>query len=665
LNRTLPLGVFLVFGWTTAALAQTRQSSARIGVDAAHAEGPISPQLYGQFIEFMFGGVKTGLYAELLRDRGFEEPPNSIGLPRYWERYPDDRNDDYGLHFRWDDSVAYPVAAQLLDPRPPQHSLRVDAGAGVIERHGIFQARVAVTAGTVYRGYVWMKTSGYAGRVLTALERDADSTTVYAQGEITNVVSGWKKYEFVLRPQRSDPVARFAILFPGKGTVWLDQASLIPDDAVAGVRRDVLERVRALRPAFIRWPGGNVAQDYHWQWGVGPREQRPTWVNMSWGNEPEPSDFGTDEFVAFSRAVGAEPSLTVNVEGRGATPEEAAAWVEYCNGAASSRYGALRAANGHPQPFGVKFWEIGNEIWGAWVRGHSDASTYARNFQRYHAAMRAVDSTIRFIAVGDNDMAWNRTLLAMAGRNIDYLAIHHYYGGDSSQRNVRNLMGHPLAFEQFYREVSALARELVPDHSIGLAINEWGLDLPESRQYSMDAALYGARLMNVFERSAPVVAMSAVSDLVNGWPGGIIQAGRTGVFVSPLYHVNRLYATHLGAERLRTRVESPTYDSRLEGRAIPALDAVASRSRDGRTIFIKLVNTDIDRELRVRMQIDGVNVSAAGERELISSARPDVYNSFLTPNAIGPKVESIPTGRNFTLALPARSVSVVTLHIAQ
>jgi alpha-N-arabinofuranosidase len=122
-------------------------------------------------------------------------------------------------------------------------------------------------------------------------------------------------------------------------------------------------------------------------WGIGPRDQRFTWTNLSWGNEPEPSDFGTDEFVRFCRNLGTAPSITVNVEGRGATADEAAAWVEYANGPASSRYGTMRAANGHPEPFGVKYWEIGNEIWGSWVRAHSDADTYARNYVRYADAI--------------------------------------------------------------------------------------------------------------------------------------------------------------------------------------------------------------------------------------------------------------------------------------
>src|SRR4030088_2906748 len=104
---------------------------ARVIIDATRVEARISPTLYGQFAEMMFGGVKRGMHSELLLDRGFEESPNAIGLPRYWERYPDDRNDDGGLHFRWDDSVAYPVSTELVEPLPVQHSLRVDAGRGV------------------------------------------------------------------------------------------------------------------------------------------------------------------------------------------------------------------------------------------------------------------------------------------------------------------------------------------------------------------------------------------------------------------------------------------------------------------------------------------------------------------------------------------------------
>ena len=610
--------------------AQTSQR-ASIAVNARKVENRISPLLYGQFLEFMFEGIKGGLHAELIRNRSFEEAADVIGLSREWNRYPDDRNDDYALSFAWDDKHAYP-------PQRKEHALRVKAGDGVIKRHGVYQARVPVRAGVEYRGYIWLKTTDYDGTVTIALESDVNLGEVYAAAGVNQITKGdWRKYDFTLKPNASDPLARFAVLFPSKGTIWIDQVSLMPGDAApGGVRRDVFEKINLLRPAFIRWPGGNVAQDYHWSWGVGPRDERVAWTNLSWKNELEPSDFGTDEFVAFARAAGAEPSITVNVEGGGATVEEAAAWVEYCNGPATSKYGAMRAANGHPAPFAVKLWEVGNEIWGDWVRGHSDAETYARNYNRYARAMRAVDPSIKLIAVGDNDMNWNRTVLRTAGENIDYLAIHHYYGRHEAGNDLAKLLARPLFFEKFYAEVAQLLRELGLGR-IKLAINEWGLDLPTERQYSIESALYGARLMNVFERSGELVEMSAVSDLVNGWPGGIIQASRHSVFVTPIYLVNQLYNEHRGEVRLAANVDSAYVD--------------ATATRSGNRIFIKAVNTSTTSSFSTTITLAGVVPEPRAEIKTISG-NPVVVES-----------KPVRAAEHFTANLPAQSVSVITITV--
>jgi alpha-L-arabinofuranosidase len=663
-RRDLPIVlIFLavVFAQPLLTTAQTTQR-ASISIDARKVENRISPLLYGQFLEFMYEGIKGGLHAELIRNRSFEEAPNVVGLSRNWERYPDDRNDDYALTFQWDDQFAYPQQRKI-DSEVKEHSLRVEAGDGVIERHGIYQPRIPVRSGLEYRGYVWLRTSDYDGNIIVALESDSDQRQVYAAANISQIGKGdWRRYEFTLRPTRNDLLARIAILFPGRGTVWLDQVSLIPADVVAGgVRREVFDKIKMLKPAFIRWPGGNVAQDYRWLWGVGPRDERVTWSNLSWKNEPEPGDFGTDEFVMFARAVGAEPSITVNVEGRGATVAEAAAWVEYCNGPATSKYGSMRAGNGHPAPFGVKYWEVGNEIWGNWVRGHSDADTYARNYNRYAQAMRAVDPSIKLIAVGDNDMKWNRTVLREAGRNIDYLAIHHYYGRREMEGDPLNLMARPLFFERFYHEVQQLLNEFGFGERVKLAINEWGLDLPSERQYSMESALYGARLMNVFERSGEIVEMSAVSDLVNGWPGGIIQAGRHSVFVSPIYLVNQLYAEHRGDQLLATRVDSPTFNTSREGANIPYLDATASRTTEGKTLFIKAVNTSRTSELLTTITIDGADPAARGELKTVSAPSLNVANDFSRPEAVSIQKRMLPSGRRFVVTLPKHSVSVLVL----
>ncbi|HJQ27549.1 MAG TPA: alpha-L-arabinofuranosidase C-terminal domain-containing protein [Blastocatellia bacterium] len=648
-----------------AALAQTKPPlTATVSINAAKVEGPISPALYGQFMEFMFQGVKEGVTAELVRNRSFEEPANAIGLSRYWERYPDDRDDDYALNFQWDSSNSYPVKPTAAN-EPAEHSLRVDVDRGVIQSHGVFQSRIPVREGVAYNGYLWIKAEAFDGNLTATLESDVLGGPAYAAADISNIAGDWRRYDFTLKPAKSDPLARLAILINGKGRLWIDQVSLIPGDAVGGVRADVLAKVKALRPAFVRWPGGNVAQDYHWQWGVGARDERKTWVNLSWKKEPEPSDFGTDEFIQYCRNIDAEPSITVNVEGNGATVEEAAAWVEYCNGPATSKYGAMRARNGHPQPYGVRLWEVGNEIWGSWVRGHSNAKTYAKNFNRYAAAMRAVDPSIKLIAVGDNDMKWNRTVLNLAGQGIDYLAIHHYYGRNEMAGDALNLMARPLYYERFYAQVADLIRELVPGRDIRLAINEWGLDLTEPQQYSMLSALYGARLMNVFERTNGLVAMSAVSDLVNGWPGGIIQASRHAVFVSPVYHANALYANHLGVERLRATVDSPLFDSSREGKGVPYLDAIVSRSADARQIYIKAVNTHQSRPISVKVNLAGAQASGSAEVWTLAANSLNDANSFATPDAVAVRRSTIQAAPSFDVLLPEHSVTILTLTIAQ
>jgi alpha-N-arabinofuranosidase len=636
---------------------------ADVHVDAARVEGEVSPMLFGQFAEFMFEGVKGGLHAELLRDRGFEAAPNVIGLPRDWNRDPDDRNDDPDLHFFWDESVAYPPA-RSFETHVVGHSLRVDVRSAD-RRRGIYQSRVPVRAGVAYRGHVWIKTTGYEGTIAVALESDILGGERYAESTLTGVSGEWRRYDFTLAPARSDPLARFAVLFYGRGRLWIDQVSLVPADAAAGgVRADVFERVKALRPAFVRWPGGNVAQDYHWMWGVGPRDARPTWVNLAWRNEPEPGDFGTDEFLAFCRAAGAEPQICVNVEGRGATAEEAAAWVEYCNGPPTSTYGRMRAANGHPEPYGVKYWEVGNEIWGSWVRGHSDAETYANNFVRYAAAMRAVDPSIKLIACGDNAMEWNRTVLRIAGSGMDYLAIHHYYGFPHEIGDPLNLMARPLFYGRFYEQVDALAKQLVPGRDIRFAINEWNTALPLPRQHTMESAVYGARLMNVFLRSKGLVAMSAVSDLVNGWSGGVIQASRHSTFVTPTYLVNELYVANLGARLLATTVSGPTFDTANEGRGVPTLDVAATRSLDGATIFVAAVNTDASRPLRTTIRVSGARLAPRAEVATVAAREPGASNDFATPDAVSTRRSQIGAGSAVTLDLPPHSVTVLTLRRA-
>jgi alpha-N-arabinofuranosidase len=272
--------------------------------------------------------------------------------------------------------------------------------------------------------------------------------------------------------------------------------------------------------------------------------------------------------------------------------------------------------------------------------------------------MRAVDPSIKLIAVGDNNMDWNRTVLRVAGDGIDYLAIHHYYGRGQISGDVMNLMARPLFFERFYGEVEQLIRET--GRPIKLAINEWGLDLPIEQQYSIQSALYGARLMNVFERRGDLVEMSAVSDLVNGWPGGIIQANRHGLFVSPIFLVNQLYNEHRGAERLSATMSGPTFDSSKEGKNVPYLDVVATRDA-GKKIFIKAVNTNPTSAMTTTIRFLGATAGERADVKTVSAPSFDSFNSFARPDAISISTSTVAVGKELVVTLPKHSVSVIVV----
>jgi alpha-N-arabinofuranosidase len=179
----------------------------------------------------------------------------------------------------------------------------------------------------------------------------------------------------------------------------------------------------------------------------------------------------------------------------------------------------------------------------------------------------------------------------------------------------------------------------------------------------MESALYAARLMNVFERTGGLVAMSAVSDMVNGWSGGIVQASRHAVFVTPTYLVNALYASHLGRDRLLSTLLGPTFDSTLEGMSVPTLDAVVSRSANGRQMFIKIVNTDPLQAIPTQILITGAHITKRAHIETLSANELKASNDFTHPDSVHVTSTTIAAGPIFTITLPEHSVSVVTIDI--
>ena len=174
-----------------------------------------------------------------------------------------------------------------------------------------------------------------------------------------------------------------------------DEGSPLSD--AQGFRRDVLDAIRPLRIPILRWPGGNFVSGYHWIDGVGPKSERPRKSELAWLAE-EPNRFGTDEFIAYCRAIDAEPFICVNM-GSG-TMDEAQAWVEYANGTGNTHWANLRRRHGHAEPYGVRYWGLGNEMWGSWQIGNSSAEDYVKKARSFATVMKRTDPTIQLIGCG-------------------------------------------------------------------------------------------------------------------------------------------------------------------------------------------------------------------------------------------------------------------------
>ncbi len=647
--------------------AQTGGRQASIRVDATRVENHVSPRMYAAFVEMMAEDVKRGLTAEMLLDRSFEQPPDYLGLPSHWRLEPDERNDNVGaIKFAPTTDEAYPKVDEATGQ--PNHSLRITLAPGDITdtRRGLSEGRLSVRAGEAYRGYFWARLpekDAYTGNVRVALEEDNTDGATYAEATVSGIAGDWHRYSFTLAPKATDRFAKLSLLFDGKGTLFLDQISLEPAAARTEVRPDSEAMIAKLHPSFIRWPGGNVAQDYHWQWGIGPRDLRPVWINKAWSNAPEPDDLGTDEYLALCGRLHIEPSITVNVNGAGATPEEAAHWVEYVNGAATTTFGAMRARNGHPAPYGVEQWELGNEIFGGWVRGHVTAQQYAEEAVRYARAMRAVDPSIQLIAVGEgifpHSDEWNSAVLKTAGPEIQYLAVHDYTSLDKNSKapDPRNaMMARAGAFEANYRHMGDLIQQNAPGRGIKLIVNEWNLFYGSNVIQSMEGAVYASRMMNGFERDGDVVDANSISDLLNGWVGGIIQASRDRVYGTPEFYAVKMYGDHLGTDRLHTELESPELQPGLK-----AIDAVATRSPDGSKIFVKLSNADRTHAIRTAVVLNGFPHAHGAELTLLHAADPMSRNTFAKPDRVVPSSRALHcSGASCQVELPPDSVAVLS-----
>lgn len=371
-----------------------------------------------------------------------------------------------------------------------------------------------------------------------------------------------------------------------------------PESDEGGIRQDVLEKAKGLRPTILRWPGGTFANIYHWMDAVGPIEERKKKRNLIWGGI-EDNVFGTAEFIEYCRKLGAEPMICVNMAS--GTAEEAANWVEYCNGEPGSYYADLRVQHGYPEPFNVKYWCVGNESYAEPDLGAQHVpERYISDGWEFTKHMKLVDPTIKLVFVGAAGMGeWNEKVLDAFNTVCDYLSIHHYSGGKTLYAPFASLN----RFKKQLDDVSEMARKysaMNKEHfkwyrfpgrtqEIKLCVDEWNIwnsanTKPDDRYglkmtYNWRDALWTACMMNEFARRASIVEITNLAQMVNVIAP--IIANSEGSFAQTTYHVLKLYRDFMdGCLTECTAENMPVVDAGEDGR-FDALDLAASLSEDG------------------------------------------------------------------------------------
>jgi len=450
-----------------------------------------------------------------------------------------------------------------------------------------------------------------------------------------------------------------------------------------GFRRDVMEAARPLRFPILRWPGGNFVSGYHWLDGVGPRKTRPRRSELAWYAE-ESNRFGTNEFIEYCREMATEPIICVNM-GSG-TMDEAQAWVEYCNGTGNTSWADLRRAHGYPEPHRVRYWGLGNEMYGGWQIGSLEARDYVKKARAFAMVMKRTDPSIELIGCGQNGWSeWDEVVLDGLAELVDFHSIHLYTGHPDHYATV--MQSHEA--ERAVRICAALiervrhARRIA--HPIHIAFDEWNVWWRTrshadrvggiEERYTLTDALAIATYLNGFLRNCRTVRMANFAQLVNAIAP--IFTSPQGLFLQTIYHPLRLYAEHTLDLALDVAVDgeeyalSPGQETDAGGGRVhhvadlgpfTLIDTAASLDEAGRALSVALVNRDRDRDLTAAIEVVGADV--AGPVAVWEVNGPDVSatNSFEHPRRVdvrGARVTARSGGLDYVC--PAHSISILRL----
>ena len=444
-----------------------------------------------------------------------------------------------------------------------------------------------------------------------------------------------------------------------------------------GVRTDIIEALKKLNIPNLRWPGGCFADTYHWKDGIGPKKERPTMVNTWWGGVTEDNSFGTHDFLNMCELLGTEPYLAGNV-GSG-TVQELTEWVQYVNFDGISPMSKLRKENGREKPWNVKYWGVGNEVWGC--GGNMTPEYYANIYRQYATFMTdwGNSSKIFRIASGANstDYHWTEVLMRdIPHHMLEGVAVHNYCfvqwnnkgsATDYSEEQYFATMKNALAMEDVITKHANIMDKYDPAKKVAMVVDEWGgwYEVEPGtnpgflyQQNTMRDAMIAGTTLNIFHNHADRVRMANLAQTINVLQA-VILTKEEKMLLTPTYHVLEMYKVHQDATLLPLTIKSNEYV--LGDKKLPAVSASASKDKNGLT-HISLVNIDAKKAQEISIDVRGASFKSVKGRILISSKLQE-HNTFENPDKIKPAEfkEANLKGNTLTVKLPPFSVVVLEL----
>jgi alpha-N-arabinofuranosidase len=418
-----------------------------------------------------------------------------------------------------------------------------------------------------------------------------------------------------------------------------DENSPLSDER--GYRRDVLEAARNLRIPILRWPGGNFVSGYHWTDGIGLREERPRKIELAWFTE-ESNRFGTDEYIEYCRLMNAEPYICVNM-GTG-TIDEAQGWVEYCNGTGDTYWANLRRENGHEEPYNVRYWGLGNEMYGEWQIGALEAEDYVKKAREFAKVMKWTDPSIELVGCGLSGLTdWDRLVVEKLAPFVDYHSVHIYTGSDDHCSNVLAPHQADRALRTVRATIDRTRYEGRIEHPIHVAYDEWNVwfrkrsaETQLEERYTLSDALAVATYLNVFARNCETVKIANLAQMVNVIAP--IFTSEDDLFLQTIYHPIRLCAEHMQPVVLDAYVECEKHSLQDEASSWPhrvadmgpfdVLDVSATRDDSGRDLTLVVVNRDPVREARTTIQLTDATFDGTVTAYEVTGEEPGTTNDF-------------------------------------